>query len=116
MAKPAAINIDYTRGDSAAIPFEVTDPDTSLAVDITGFTYILTVDPEPDPLTDVNNLFSVAGTVTDATNGKVEFRPTTTNSDQTPEVYFYDIQQTDSASRLQTVAKGKFTIQQDVTK
>lgn len=116
MAAPADIDITYTRGDSAPIPFKVTDPDTGLAINITGFQYVLTVNPDPDPADASGHLMTVTGTITDGPNGLMEFRPTTSDSDFTPAVYFYDVQQTDGAPRIQTVAAGRFTLRQDITK
>lgn len=116
MAAPISVALTYSRGDSAPIPFEATDPDTAAVVDITGFSFILTVDPEPDPTDASGNLMTLTGVITDATNGKFQFTPTTTESNFTPDSYFYDIQQINASTEKQTIIAGAFTLRQDVTK
>jgi hypothetical protein len=115
MAAPIALDVSYTRGDSVPIPFTLTDLD-GVAIDISGFTFELTVDPNPDPTDAGDNLFSLTGAITDAANGKFQFAPTIVQSDQTPDTYFYDIQMIDGSLAKQTIVKGKFTILPDITK
>jgi len=125
VAEPDFIELCRRRGDSFADEFTIREPQTeaqALAgtpgtpIDITGFSFILTVDPESDPLTSANNLFALTGNITDATGGVVEFAPSTVQSDQTPDVYFYDIQQTDGGAAIRTIAVGPYEITQDITK
>ncbi len=111
---PTSVDISIARGDSPAIPVQVAD-DTGTPIDITGGAFVLTVDTAPDPVDATNNVFSVNGTITDAANGRVQFQPTTTDTDQTPNVYFYDVQMTLSGS-VRTILKGQFSISQDITK
>jgi hypothetical protein len=86
------------------------------AVNISGFSFLLTVDPDANPTTDTNNLFELTGTIDDAPNGLVSFAPSAVEADQTPETYFYDIQMTDAGSAIRTIAKGKYVVTQDITK
>lgn len=107
--------ICWGRGDSSAKGFIIQDSN-SVAIDITGFTFKLTVNSEKDPVDQVNEQFSVTGTLTDATNGKVAFAPTTMDTDITPGTYFYDIEQTDTGGRISTLIVAKVLIVQDITK
>lgn len=108
------------RGDTAPDKIFVKDPDDpTLPLDITGFSYILTVNTEqdPDPAVPIGTqLVSIAGTITDAINGVVEFLWTPGDADQAVDDYFYDIQQMDVSGKLLTIAKNQYKFQQDITK
>lgn len=112
--RAAAINICRQRGDTFPFQLNITDEDGA-AIDITGRTYLLTVDPSPEPVDDTDNLFDLAGVVTDAAGGVVQFTLTTGMADQTPGTYFFDIQETDG-SALRTLVKGEWQVAQDITK
>ncbi len=107
--------ICWGRGDSDAKGFVVQDS-AGVAVDITGFTFKLTVSSDKDPTDQVNEQFTVAGVIGDPLLGTVSFAPSTSDTDITPDVYFYDIEQTDAGSRIKTIIKGKCQIVQDITK
>lgn len=110
-----AATITRYRGDTVADKVTVTDANGAV-VNITGYTFLLTVNKEAAPTGTSNQLFQVAGTITDAPNGKVEFSPTSLQSDQTPGKYYYDVQMTDAASKIQTILYGRYVIKQDITK
>ena len=112
---PVIIDICISRGDTNPFTFTIVDEDDAV-VNITGFSYLLTVDPSESPVDASGNLFGLVGTVTDGPNGVVEFGMSLAQSDQTPQVYFHDTQQTDGSSNVTTVARGRFEIQQDITK
>ena len=76
----------------------------------------MTVNSEKDPADQINEQFSITGTITDATNGKVAFAPNTTDTDITPGGYFYDIEQIDTGGRVSTLIVAKVLIVQDITK
>jgi len=107
--------ICWGRGDSSAKGFVIQDSN-GVAIDITGFSFKLTVNSEKDPTDQVNEQFSISGTITDATNGKVAFAPTVTDTDITPGIYFYDIEQIDSGGLISTLLVAKALIVQDLTK
>lgn len=115
MATPASIDITRTRGDTHTFDFVLKTADGT-AVDITGFTFSLAVDPCPEPTSGTGNLFVLSGTVVDGPNGRVRFAPTLGQSNQAPGTYYYDLQMVDGAAAIRTVAKGKFVFLQDVTK
>ena len=112
------------RGDTAPDKIFVTDPETgppATPLDITGFGFKLTVNTErdPDPVGPPvvgTELVSIVGTITDGPGGEVEFPWSPGDADQTPDDYFYDIEQTDTAGRILTIAKEEYKFQQDVTK
>jgi hypothetical protein len=112
---PAAVDVCITRGDSTPISFTLVD-EAGAAIDNTGSTYLLTVDPSDEPADALENLFQLAQSNTPGSDGVVTFSPSTVDTDQTPDEYFFDVQQTDVGGNLRTVIKGKFTIQQDITK
>ena len=109
------MNLTRKRGDSFADEIAILASDGSV-VDVTGYSFLLTVDPSPEPTTNANNVFQVTGTVLDAANGLIEFAPTAVQTDVTPARYYYDIQMTDDVGRIRTIASGTYTITQDITK
>ncbi len=108
-------DIDRKRGDTAADNVTIQDS-AGVAIDITGFSFILTVNSIENPPDNTTELYSIVGTILVAASGTVEFVPTVGDADQVPAEYFYDIQMTDAASRIKTIEKGKYTYIQDITK
>lgn len=110
-------DIEWYRGDG--YPFELTilAKGTTTAIDITGYSFKLTVDETKDPEDDSTKLFDVDGVLDgDPTTGKVSFTPTSVNTDLEPDGYFYDVQMTDGSGNIRTIAKAKWKIVQDITK
>lgn len=115
MAAPTALNISRTKGDTYAEEFLVKDS-AGAAIDVTGFSFLLSVDPNPDPEDDTTRSFQITGVLVDAANGRISFAPDATQADQLePGTYFYDIQQTDGASAVRTIAKGQYIILPQIT-
>ncbi len=113
--KDSEKTICWARGDSDSKGFVVQDS-TGAAVDITGFSFKLTVNSEKDPTTVSNQQFTVVGAITDALSGKVAFSPSIVDTDIAPGTYFYDIEQTDGSGKISTLIIGKCIIIQDITK
>ncbi|MGB0749059.1 MAG: hypothetical protein ACPGO3_09960 [Magnetospiraceae bacterium] len=107
--------IERYRGDTVAVSFTFTESDGS-AIDLTGGSLLLTVNSEKGPTDTANQLWQIVGTLTDATTGKAEFTPSAVQADLEPKTYYYDIQFTDSAGAIRTMALGKFVVTQDITK
>ena len=103
------------RGDTYADEFELTSELTGLVIDITGYTFLLTIDPEKDPVDNTNNLYQLTGNITDATNGLVEFVPSAANTDVLGR-YYFDAQLIGTDGRLRTFDSGKYKFVQDITK
>lgn len=115
MATPTALDISRTKGDTYADEYTIKDS-AGVAIDVTGFSFLFSVDPAPNPTDDSTRLFQIAGTLVDAANGRISFAPTSMQADLLePSVYFYDIQQIDGASAVRTIAKGVFTITAQIT-
>lgn len=110
---PQVINLCFTQED--AFPFQFTLLQDGSAIDLTGSTFLLTVDPEEFPSGSGGNLFQLSENNTPGVSGIVEFLPTQVNMDQTPSTYFYDIQWTDASGNVRTVIRGEFQIQGQVT-
>jgi hypothetical protein len=115
MACPSEVNICRKRGDTYPFTCTIKDGDGN-AIDITLYSFLLTVDPNPDPADALENLFQLVGTILDGPNGIVSFEPSALQADQTPDTYYYDIQMTDDAAKIRTILRGQFVISQDITK
>jgi hypothetical protein len=111
----ADISVSRFRGDTVADEFVVRDS-TGNAVDITGFTFRLTVNAEKAPANTDNQLFSIDGVITDEAGGVVEFAPTDVQADQSPGKYFFDVEMTDGNGRIQTIVTGTYVFRQDISK
>lgn len=111
----ADIAITRFRGDTVADQFTVKDA-AGVVVNITGFSFIMTVNTLKAPPDVSTQLFSVAGVITNPTGGVVEFRPTVANASQLPGKYYFDIQMTDAGGKIQTLCVGSYTFKQDITK
>jgi len=115
MAAPTTLNLIRTKGDTYAEQFTVKDSD-GVAIDVTGFTFLLSVDPTPNPSDDTTRLFQIVGTIVDAANGRISFAPSTVQADLLdPSTYFYDIEQVDGVSAIRTIAKGTYTISPQIS-
>lgn len=112
-------DIDFSRGDSYPLGIRLKDKATKEYVNITGYSFLLTVDPSKTPIDSANNIFQVIGEVDeDQVNniGRVSFTPSETDTDNVGKFY-YDIQYIDTQGHKKTFVKGfKFTIGQDITK
>lgn len=108
-------DITRFRGDTAADQITVQD-NAGVAIDVTGYGFILSVNSVQNPPSNATELYSLTGTILDAAGGIVEFVPTLGNADQKPAIYHYDIQMTDDIGRIKTIESGTYTYTQDVTK
>jgi hypothetical protein len=108
-------DITRVRGDTYADEFVFRNKKTGQPLDLTGYSLKMTVDPLKDPVDAAANLYQLAGTITDAVGGKVEFSPTATQADQVGS-YFYDVQMIDALGRIRTAVTGKYKYVQDITK
>lgn len=107
-------DITRRRGDTRVIIFRFTVD--GVAMDLSGCTFVMTVDPEKSPEDATNNIFQLTGTP--GTDGRVEFEMTEEQADITPGTYYYDVQITDADGKITTPEDscGRFKIIQDITK
>lgn len=115
MANMTPVSLDICRSRGDTFPFDISITLDSTAVDITGNTFLLTVDPSPAPTDDTNNLFQNTPAIQDAAGGVIRVTLSSGDAGQTPGTYFYDLQMT-SGSSVRTIAKGQWVVEQDITK
>lgn len=109
--------IEWYRGDSYPLELTVKDANTKEVIDITGYSFILTIDTLKEPPDNTTKVFSVNGVLNvDPTTGKVSFTPTALNTAIDTGSYYYDVQMTDASIHIRTIAKNKWKILQDITK
>ena len=108
-------DITRARGDTAADLINIQDT-AGVALDVTGYSFVMTVNSLENPPDNTTELYSVVGTILDAPGGIVEFAPTAGNVDQKYATYYFDIQMTDDVSRIKTIDKGEYTYSQDISK
>lgn len=109
--------ITVYRGDNWPLVITVKNKTTGAAINVTGFQFMLTVDRKENPTTvpSPTKVFEVAGVVTNGAAGQVTFTPSSVNHASVGN-FFYDIQMTNTQNNVKTIAKGNYTITQDITK
>lgn len=112
---PKDIPLCRTRGDTKPFTFVLQDS-SGTVIDITGRTYLLSVDTREEPDDVSTQLFQLTGVVAVGTDGRVTFTLSVPQSDQTPSEYFYDVQETDTGGFTKTIVKSTYTVAQDITK
>lgn len=107
-------DITRKRGDTYFEEFVVQVNGSPL--DVSGYEFLLTVDPEKAPVDATNNIFVLTGVILDGPNGRVGFAPDAMEADNVGK-YFYDIQMKEiSSGRFRTIVSAKWTMEQDITK
>lgn len=108
-------NITRKRGDTYPHKIEVINKCTNEPLDVTGFSFLLCVDPSSAPLDNSSNIMQLTGTIVDGPNGLVEFPLSDTDADNVGDFY-YDIQMTDTTNRERTIEHGQWKMKQDISK
>ena len=108
-------DIERKRGDTYANEWVIKSRSTGLPVNITGYTFMLTVDPNKSPEDTSTKLFQIIGNIVDAPAGRVEFAPSALQADNVGS-FFYDAQMIDGAARKRTFDSGMYLLKQDITK
>lgn len=103
------------RGDTVADTIAVQD-ESGDAINVTGYTFLMTIDPAKAPADDTDNILQLTGAVVDGPGGLVAFAPTELESEAlVPGKYWYDIQMDDGSS-ITTLALDRYVVVQDITK
>lgn len=118
IGEPTAVDIVRRRGDTKSLRIKLTEK--GKAVDVTGYTAVLTIDTVQFPPDNTTNVFQAPG-VPDAvpTSGVMIFDFADFDSlgdDVQPGSYYYDVQVTDGSGRKFTPLVGAFSVVQDITK
>ena len=109
--RPICVNLRFTRKDS--FPYQFTLTQSGVAIDLTGSTFLLTVNTTADG--SGTELFQVAENNTPGVAGIVEFLPSVLNHTQVVGEYYYDVQWTDTSANVRTVANGAYEFAEEVT-
>jgi hypothetical protein len=108
-------DIERFRGDTVADQWTIKDS-AGVVIDISGYTFVMTVNSLENPPDNTSELYSLTGIITDGPGGVVEFTPSAVQSDQKPAEYYYDVEMTTAGARIKTIDKGKYTYKQDISK
>lgn len=102
------------RGDTKSIGMTLKDSDGAV-INVTGYTFSLSVNSDEEPLNTDNELFTSVGVLVDAVNGKISFPVGSSEADNVGEFY-YDAQLIDTATEKLTFLRGAFLMTQDIGK
>jgi hypothetical protein len=108
-------NIIRRRGDTYPYVIQCVDKCSGDPIDVTGYSFLMAVDPSKEPLSSTNNIAQMTGVITDAVNGIAEFTPDSNEADNVG-TFYYDIQWTDTNAKDRTIDSGKYILKQDVAK
>lgn len=116
---PTECDIERRRGDTRDLRIKLSE--NGVALDVTGYTALLTINVEKEPADITNQVFQATGAPVPGSEaeGLINFDFDLFDSngaDVQPGAYFYDVQVTDAASERSTPLIGKFTVKQDITK
>lgn len=119
--EPSEIDVIRRRGDTVSERFVLFANVGGSAVDITGYSFSLAVDPEPSPSGSANNVYAIAATLEDADSGLFYFPVSVANASAATGSFFYDMQATfdeegGESGVIRTIARGRWTILQDIAK
>lgn len=117
---PVVLDLERRRGDTFPLIVVLRDKDSTASpktpIDITGFTFRWVCDSRKDPDDDSTETFEIAGTIVGlGTAGTISFQPLSADVNHVG-VFFHEIEWTDTASKIRTVAAGKLTFKQDRAK
>ncbi len=108
------VTLTRKRGDTKSIGMTLKDSDGAV-IDVTGYTFSLSVNSDEEPLNTANELFTSVGTIVDGPNGKISFPVSVSDADNVGE-FFYDAQLIDTATEKLTFLRGSFLMTQDIGK
>lgn len=104
------------RGDTFPEEFRLVD-NTGTPIDITGRSFVLTVNPAEAPVDDTNDLYALTATITDAEAGLYEFPISALQADAAAGDYFFNIKMTynpGSGNVVKTIGGGEWEIKQGI--
>lgn len=116
MHQAAKLNITRYRGDTWTLELILRDTKTKLPRDITGYSYLLTVNSNRAPVDISTQVVQFVGVVPGGSDGKIQFPCTLAQADQVPSVYKFDVQETDTSDKDRTIIVGNYSVPQDITK
>ena len=103
------MRIERFVGNTKRIRRQVVDG-SGTAIDVTGHTFVLTVNRENDPVDTDEQLFQITATLETPASGLIYFIISPTNAAHSPSTYFYDILWTDNLGETQTLEKGEYVV------
>lgn len=109
------IPFERRRGDTYADEFTIRTKRTKTPINLTGYTFLMTVDSREFPSDISTQQFQMTGTIINAVQGRVEFAPTEEQANRVGN-FFYDVQIVDGLGRKRTIAAGPYDMIQDITK
>lgn len=103
------MRIERHQGNSKRIRRQVVDS-AGAAVNVTGNTFVLTVNSDNNPTDLLTQMFQVTATLENALTGLIYFLITGPNAATAVGNYYYDIQWTDANGETETLEKGEYVI------
>lgn len=115
MSRPARIDLYRTRGDTYPEDFTFLNGNGA-AQSITGCTFRLSVDTLQNPPNSSTNITTIAGSILVAAAGTFRFIPNATLIALAIGEYWFDVEMTDANGYVWTIIKGRYVVEQDISK
>lgn len=119
MAKLGKTISNVIRGDTRTVNLTFLEADGTTAIDLTGGTVYFTVNSSSDPSDDTSKSIQKTQsgvTLTDPILGKTTVVLTHSDTNITPNTYWYDAQFVDADGNYLSSYRGKFIVQSDTTR
>lgn len=105
-------------GDTNPENFQLIDS-TMTAIDVTGRTFRLAVDPAKAPANTDNQIYELTGEIVDAETGKIRFPLSSGDAAAAAGSYFFDLEMTydeddDATGVIKTIGEGRWILSQDI--
>lgn len=111
------MDITRRRGDTYPDSFTLTLRETGDYANLTGCSFLLTLDTLKNPVGVLTNVYQIVGNVPNPANGVVQFSPTLSQADRVG-YYYYDVQMTDQSGKVRTLTPfgAQYVYIEDITK
>lgn len=106
--------LEIYRGDDVSWDLIFKDSE-GVPIDITGYTFFFTVKENKADTDDEALITKTVDTHTDPTNGETEINLSSTLTNITPGLFWYDIQQKDNIGKIKTLVVGRIRVHEDIT-
>ena len=111
------MDITRRRGDTYADSFTITLRSSGDFANLSGCSFLLTLDTRKDPTDNSTNVYQLVGVISDPASGVVTFAPNDTQANKIG-YFYYDVQMIDQSGKKRTITPygAQYVYVEDITK